>query len=77
MGKSTRKRGNSTPKTPARPATQAGVEDVAEENPCQPPSVLMTPEQLGEALCDVVVLLQPMEGLRADRDTVDQKPPSR
>ena len=41
------------------------------------PPVLVTPEQLGEALRDVVVLLQPVEGLQADRDAVDQKPPPR
>ena len=35
----------------------------------------MTPEQLGEALRDVVVPLQPTEGVQAGRDAVDQEPP--
>ena len=39
--------------------------------------MLVTQEQLGEALRDVVVPLQPMEGLHADRDAVDQEPPPR
>ena len=77
MGRSTRKRGNTKPKTPVRPATEAGVEEEAEENTCQPPPMLMTPEQLGEALRDMEDPLQPMEGLRADRDPVDQEPPPR
>ena len=33
------------------------------------------PEQLGEALRDVVVPLQPPEGVQANRDAVEQGPP--
>ena len=46
------------------------------KHPASPP-VLVTPEQLGEALRDVVVPLQPVEGLQADRDAVDQELPPR
>ena len=75
MGRPSRKRGASTPKTPARPVTRAEEEDAAEETPRQPPPVLVTPEQLGEALRDVVVPLPPPEGVQADRDAVEQEPP--
>ena len=75
MGKPSRRRGASTPKTPARPVTRAEEEEAVEETPRQPPPALVTPEQLGEALRDVVVPLQPTEGLQADRDAVEQEPP--
>ena len=74
MGRPSRKRGASTPKTPAQPVTRAEEEEAAEERPRQPPA-LVTPEQLGEALRDVVVPLQSLEGVQADRDAVEQEPP--
>ena len=77
MGRSSRRRGASTPKTPAAPVTRAEQEEAAEETPRQPPAVLVTPEQLGEALRDVVVPLQPPEGVQANRDAVEQEPPLR